>query len=179
MTRTAGRASSNVNPSLRIRDVVPDDAEGICRVINPIIEAGAYTVFDALFGVESEREYIRTFPTRGVWKVALEAETSQVVGWQVLEPLASYTAAFDHVAGIGTYVELSQRRRGIASALFAASFDAARAKGFEKLFTCVRADNPAALATYRAHGFVVVGTARRHAKLHGRYIDELVIERML
>ncbi len=173
------RDGRGVTTSLSIRDVVPDDAEGICRIINPIIEAGTYTVFDAPFGVESERDYIQKFPARGVWKVALVAETDQVVGWQVLEPLASYTAAFDHVAGIGTYVESTQRRRGIASALFAASFDAARAKGFEKLFTFVRADNPAALATYQAHGFVVVGTARRHAKLLGRYIDELVIERML
>lgn len=169
----------DVHSSLRIRDVVPDDAEGICRVINPIIEAGVYTVFDAPFVVESERDYIQKFPSRGVWKVAVEAETERVVGWQVLEPLASYTAAFDHVAGIGTYVELTRRRRGIASALFAASFDTARTKGFEKLFTFVRADNPAALATYQAYGFVVVGTARRHAKLHGRYIDELVIERVL
>jgi L-amino acid N-acyltransferase YncA len=168
-----------VTPNLSIRDVVPDDAEGVCRVINPIIEAGTYTVFDAPFDVESERDYIQKFPARGVWKVALEAETNQVVGWQVLEPLASYTAAFDHVASIGTYVELTRRRRGIASALFAASFDAARSKGFEKLFTFVRADNAAALSTYQAHGFTVVGTSRRHARLHGRYIDELVIERML
>lgn len=173
------RDGRDVNPSLRVRDVVPDDAEGVCRVINPIIEAGAYTVFDAPFDVESERDYILKFPARGVWKVALEAETSQIVGWQVLEPLASYTAAFDHVAGIGTYVELTQRRRGIASALFAASFDAARAKGYEKLFTFVRADNAGALATYQAHGFTVLGEAKRHARLRGRYIDELVIERML
>jgi L-amino acid N-acyltransferase YncA len=83
------------------------------------------------------------------------------------------------VASIGTYVELSRRRRGIASALFAASFDAARAKGYEKLFTFVRADNAAALSAYQAFGFSVAGTARRHAKLGGRYIDELFIERAL
>ena len=165
--------------SLQVRDVVPDDAEAVCRVINPIIEAGAFTVFDAPFGVESERNYIQKFPARGVWKVAIEGDANQLIGFQVLEPLASYTRAFDHVASIGTYVELSRRRCGIASALFAASFDAAREKGYEKLFTFVRADNPAALATYQAHGFVVAGTARRHAKLHGRYIDELFIERAL
>ena len=36
--------------------------------------------------------------------------------------------------------------------------------GFEKLFTFVRADNPAALETYRRHGFQTVGTARHQAE---------------
>lgn len=162
---------------LRIRDVAPDDAQAICAVINPIIAARLYTVFDTPFTVDGEREYINQFPARGVWKVAEDGDT--VVGFQVLEPLATYTRAFDHVGGLGTYVDLSLRRNGIARALFAATFDAARAKGYEKLFTFVRADNPAALATYKAHGFDAIGTARRHAKLDGRYVDEWLIERQL
>jgi RimJ/RimL family protein N-acetyltransferase len=56
---------------------------------------------------------------------------------------------------------------------------AAKAKGFEKLFTFVRADNPAALATYRRHGFDIVGTAKRHAKIDGQYVDEILIEQFL
>jgi L-amino acid N-acyltransferase YncA len=56
---------------------------------------------------------------------------------------------------------------------------AAKAKGYEKLLTFVRADNPDALATYVAHGFRVIGTAVRHARLDGRYIDEILIERAL
>ena len=52
-------------------------------------------------------------------------------------------------------------------------------KGDEKLFAFVRADNPAALATYVRQGFVVIGTARQHAKIDGRYVDEVMIERVL
>jgi len=63
--------------------------------------------------------------------------------------------------------------------LFAATFEAAGQKGYEKIFTFVRTDNPAALATYRAHGFVVVGTARKHARIDGRYIDDILIEKVL
>jgi L-amino acid N-acyltransferase YncA len=162
---------------LRIRDVEAADAAAVCAVINPIIEARAYTVFDAPFTVDAEREYIIRFPARGVWKPALDG--ARVVGFQVLEPLATYTRALDHVGGIGTYVDLSLRRHGVAKALFAATFEAARSKGYEKLFTFVRADNPAALAAYRAHGFETIGTARRHARIDGRYVDELLIERQL
>jgi L-amino acid N-acyltransferase YncA len=156
-----------------------DDAEAIVGILNPIVEARVYTAFDEPFGVEAEREYIERFPSRGVWKVAARRSDGRVVGFQVLEPFATYTRAFDHVGTLGTYVDLDQRRQGIAKRLFAATFDAARQKGYEKVFTFVRADNPSALATYQAHGFSIIGTARRHARIDGRYIDEILIEAAL
>ena len=163
---------------LVVRDVVPLDAEAIVEILNPIIKARIHTAFDAPFTSDAERDYIVKFPSRGVWKVALRRSDGRVVGLQVLEPFGPYTTAFDHVGTLGTYVDLEHRRRGIAKALFAATFEAARQKGYEKIFTFVRADNPAALATYRAHGFGVVGTARKHAKIDGRYIDEILIEKV-
>jgi L-amino acid N-acyltransferase YncA len=164
---------------LLVRDAVPADADAIVAILNPIIESRAYTVFDAPFTSAAERDYILAFPPRGVWKIAFRPADDRVVGFQVLEPFGPYTRAFDHVGTLGTYVDLAQRRHGIAKTLFAATFDSARQKGYEKIFTFVRADNPAALAAYRAHGFEVIGTARRHAKLDGRYIDEILIEKAL
>ena len=164
---------------LLIRDVRPSDAEGIVGVFNPIIEARKYTVFDSPFTVEAERAYIANFPHRGVWKVAVRAADEHLLGFQVVEPFATYTTAFDHVGTLGTYVDLRMRRQGIAQRLFAASLSAAQAKGYEKLFTFVRSDNPDALATYLANGFRVIGTALRHARLDGRYVDEVLIERAL
>lgn len=164
--------------TLLVRDVTPADAEAVVAILNPIIEARLYTVFDQPFTADAERDYISRFPFRGVWKLAVR-ESGEVVGFQVLEPFGSYTTAFDHVGSLGTYVALDQRRQGIARVLFSATFHAARQKGFEKIFTFVRADNPAALAAYTDQGFVVVGTARRHAKIDGRYVDEVLIERAL
>ena len=165
--------------NLRIRDATPADAAAVCAIINPIIATRAYTVFDAPFTAEAEHDYMSKFPSRGVWKLALREADERVIGFQVLEPWASYSRAFDHVASLGTYVDLTLRRQGVAKALFAATLKAARAKGFEKIFTFVRADNPAALAAYQAHGFEAIGAARRHAKLDGRYLDEWFIERQL
>ena len=71
------------------------------------------------------------------------------------------------------------RRLGIASRLFEATFAAAPAKGYEKFFSYVRADNTAGLQTYLKHGFRIIGTASRHARIDGRYIDEVLIERLL
>jgi len=77
------------------------------------------------------------------------------------------------------FSRLTLRRQGIARRLFAATFDAAREKGYEKIFTFVRADNPAALQTYLRQGFVVVGNAKRQAKIDGQYIDEILIEKWI
>ncbi len=41
-----------------VRDARPDDAQAIVGILNPIIQTGAYTVFDAPLTVEAEREYI-------------------------------------------------------------------------------------------------------------------------
>jgi L-amino acid N-acyltransferase YncA len=164
---------------LSIRDVDPADAEGLVRVLNPIIEARRYTALDTPFSADTERDYVIDFPDRGIWKVAVRQPDQAIVGFQVLEPYASYTHAFDHVGTLGTYVDLDLRRQGIARRLFAATFDAARDKGYEKIFTFVRADNPAALQTYLGQGFVVIGSAERQAKIDGQYIDEILIEKWL
>jgi L-amino acid N-acyltransferase YncA len=164
---------------LSIRDVEPADAEGLVRVLNPIIESRRYTVLDTTVDVETERDYVIDFPERGVWKVAVRQPDQAIVGFQVLEPYATYTHAFDHVGTLGTYVDLGLRRQGIARQLFAATFDAARDKGFEKIFTFVRADNPDALQAYLTQGFVIVGNAKRQAKINGQYIDEILIEKWI
>jgi L-amino acid N-acyltransferase YncA len=156
-----------------------DDAEAIVAILNPIVETGTFTVFDAPFTVEAEREYLAAFPARGVFQVAVRESDGRVVGFQSMEPLACYTRAFDHVGVLGTYVAADSRRQGVATRLFEATFGVALAKGYEKIFTYVRADNDAALRVYVRQGFRVVGTARRHARLGGRYIDEIVIEKML
>lgn len=164
---------------LAVRDVAPLDAEAIVGILNPIIDARVFTVFNTPFSVEDERNYILNFPRRGIWKVAMRQADLTVVGFQVMEPFATYTTAFDHVASLGTYVALGLRRQGVAKALFDATLHAAREKGYEKVFTFVRADNPAALRTYLAQGFLVIGTAHRQAKIDGRYIDEILIEKSL
>jgi L-amino acid N-acyltransferase YncA len=164
---------------LEIREARPDDAEAIVAILNPIIAAGVFTAFDTPLTPDGEREYIRRFPTRGVFVVAVTPTDRHVVGFQSMEPFASFTHAFDHVGVLGTYVDLECRRQGIATQLFRATFAAAIQKGYEKIFTYVRSDNPAALQTYVRQGFRTVGTAQRHARVGGQYIDEIIIEKQL
>ena len=162
-----------------VRDVRIEDAEEILAILNPIIAARCYTAMDTPFTVDEEREFIRTYPERGIFLAAIDTTSSRIVGFQNVSPFGSFTRAFDHVGVIGTYVDLARRRQGIAGRLFAATYVAARRKGYEKFFSYVRADNHAGLETYLSQGFRVVGTAERQAKIDGAYIDEVMIERAL
>ena len=164
---------------IEIRHVTVEDAEGIAAILNPIIAARIYTALDTPVTVDEERAFIRSFPGRGIFLVAVDSTSGAVVGFQDVSPFADYTHAFDHVGVIGTYVALDRHRQGIAATLFGATFDAARRKGYEKIFGYVRADNDAGLRTYRGQGFRIVGTAERHAKIDGVYIDEVLIEKLL
>ena len=162
---------------VEVRPAIGADAEAIVNILNPIIEAGVYTAFDTPFSIDAERRYLESLPARGMVHVAVAA--SGIVGFQGMEPFATYTHAYDHVGVMGTYVDLSCRRQGIGSALFEATFEAARQKQYEKLFTYILAHNAAALRAYTRHGFSVVGTARRHAKIKSAYVDAIVVERLL
>lgn len=165
--------------TIAIREVQIEDAGDIVGILNPIIQTRAFTTLDAPVTVEHQRDFISRFPSRGIFLVAVDTSSGRVVGLQDVEPFASFTHAFDHVGVIGTFIDLSLRRKGIGGRLFAATFDAARRKGYEKLFSYVRADNDPALTAYLKHGFRIIGTAEKHAKIDGRYIDEILIEKLL
>jgi L-amino acid N-acyltransferase YncA len=164
---------------IRVRDARVEDAEDMVGILNPIIAARIYTALDTTFSIEEQRTFIRNFPRRGIFHVAVDSTSDRVVGLQDVSPFGDFTHAFDHVGVIGTFVNLNRRRQGIATKLFAATFEAARRRGYEKFFAYVRADNDAALQTYLRQGFRVLGRAERHAKIDGNYVDEIMIEKLL
>jgi L-amino acid N-acyltransferase YncA len=118
-----------------IREARVEDAEDMVAILNPIIAAHTYTALDTPFSIEAQREFIRTFPARGVFHVAVDTTSGRVVGLQDVSPFGDFTHAFDHVGVIGTYVDLNCHRQGIAARLFTATFEAAASKGYEKFFT--------------------------------------------
>ncbi len=166
-------------PAIRVRKATPDDAAGVAAVLNGVIAGGRHSLLDTPFTVAEERAYIEALPERSFIHVAGTAG-SGVIGFQTVIPWNTFaTREFDHVATMGTYVDARQRRRGVGAALAAASFAAALALGYEKVFTDLRADNLDSLGYHLALGFNIVGVARRHARVAGRDIDVIFIERFL
>ncbi len=82
---------------------------------------------------------------------------------------------------MGTSVSAGWRQRGLGRRLAEVSFAAARAVGYEKVFTESRADNLESLAYHFSLGFPRSRYFRqhRHARLHGRDLDVVFIELFL
>jgi L-amino acid N-acyltransferase YncA len=162
-----------------VRDAELNDAERIAAILNATIATGLYTSFDTPFSVDAERDYIRRFPSSGIFHVAVRRSDGEVVGFQSLERSTPYTHACDHVGQMGTFVDLGLRGQGIGSQLFVATLAAAPRKLYEKAWAFIRADNAPALDIYKKHGFHVVGIAERHVKRGDQYFDDIIVERFL
>lgn len=165
--------------ALSVRKATPEDAEGVAAVLNGIIVGGSPTILDTPFSVEDERAYIEGLSPRSFIHVA-ESPGAGIVGFQAVIPWSDFaTTAHDHVATMGTFVAAAHRRRGVGASLARASFAAALALGYDKVFTDLRADNLDSLAYHLSLGFTVVGVARAQARVGDRDVDVLFVERFL
>ena len=152
-----------------IRPAREEDAHAIVELLNPLIQAGTYTIMDKPLSVIDQVDFIRGFPGRGVYNVAVCNDSHELLGIQDVQPISAHTHALEHVGEVSTFVSLARHRNGIGSRLCHATFEEARQRGFLKLRATIRADNPQATAFYQSQGFKVVRTT----------IDEVVAERVL
>ncbi len=162
-----------------VRAVREEDAASIVGLLNPLIQAGTYTVMDEPVSVDEQIDFIRGFPERGVFNVAVCDTSGRLLGLQDVAPISPGSGAFEHVGVISTFVALGSHGRGIGRSLSEATFRAATRLGFVKISATIRADNPRAVSFYLSQGFRIVGTAQRHALIGGRYVDEVLAERFL
>jgi L-amino acid N-acyltransferase YncA len=162
-----------------IRPVRASDARALSEMLNAIIDAGGYTILEGPISEQAQLEFIQEFPERGVFLVA-EHSDGKILGLQDVSPTASSGSnAMRHVGVVGTFVAMDAQGEGVGRALSEVTFAAARTRGFEKITAMIRGDNPRAIGFYVAQGFTVIGTMRRHAIVDGRYIDEVIAEKML
>ena len=83
--------------------------------------------------------------------------------------------------GLGA-VELEvglRRGRGIGRQLLDALIEAARARGNWKLVSRIFPFNTASRALCRACGFREVGLYEKHGRLDGRWLDVVIVERLI
>ena len=107
-----------------------------------------------------------------------EDATGAVVGWA---GLAEYRPreCYAGVAEFSIYLDPDARGRGTGKALLTALIEEAAQRGFWKLVSRIFPFNTASRALCRACGFREVGTYERHAQLDGRWLDTVIVERLI
>jgi L-amino acid N-acyltransferase YncA len=152
-----------------------------------LVDAGAIA---AIYN-EGIADGMATFETRprtaddvGKWLggrfpvVAVEDESGAVIAFAA----ASEYRPRECYAGVAEFsVYTARARRGCGAgrlAMQALTHEAVRA-GFWKLVSRVFVENAASLSLLRGVGFREVGIYERHATLHGRWRDVVIVERLL
>ena len=162
--------------SLAVRDAMAADAAAIAAIYNQGIA-------DRVATLETED---RTPEERAAWldgrtprhPVLVAVAGGRVVGWGSLNPF-NPRRAYDHVADFSLYVERDWRGRGVGGALLAALIARARQLGYHKLVLSAFPWNAPGMALYQKHGFRTVGTYTEQGMLDGKWVDTIIMEKIL
>ena len=168
--------SSAENPAIRIRDAILDDAAALALIYNQ-------GIVDRIATLETEE---RTAEERQTWlathgprhPVLVAEMNGQVVGFGSLN-VFNPRQAYDHVADFSLYVERSWRGKGIGGRLLGALIERGRSVGFHKMVLSAFPFNKAGRALYEKHGFRVVGIYKQQGLVDGRWVDTIIMEKLL
>ena len=109
--------------------------------------------------------------------VAIDAGGS-VVGWAGLgeyRPRECYAG----IADFSIYLSPEARGRGIGKSLLGSLIETARDRGFWKLVSRVFPSNTPSRALCRSCGFREVGVYERHAQARWRWLDAVIVEKLI
>lgn len=101
-----------------------------------------------------------------------------VLGWASLNRF-NPRAAYDHVVDFSVYVERASRGKGIGRRLLDRLVELARECGYHKMVLSALASNDAGIALYARAGFTRVGIYREMGLLDGKWVDTLIMEKLL
>ena len=162
---------------MKIRGATGDDAAAIARIYNQGIEDRVATLETQLRTPEERAEWLAARGPRHPVLVATDHDGA-VVGWGSLNPF-NPRPAYDHVADFSVYVAREQRGHGIGDAMLGALEKRALALGYHKLVLAAFPSNAPGMRLYERHGFVTVGIYREQGMLDGRWVDVVIMEKLL
>ena len=160
----------------RVRAATAADAEAICRIYNQGIE-------DRVATLETEQ---RTPEERAAWLAArgprhpviVAEDDGHIIGWGSLNQF-NPRDAYRHVVDFSIYVERAYRGRGAGKVVLTRLIELAREHGYHKMVLSAFPSNSGGMALYERMGFRTVGVYKEQGMLDGRWVDTIVMEKLL
>ena len=100
------------------------------------------------------------------------------IAWASLN-VFSPREAYRFVADISVYVERGWRGRGVGQVMLQKLVELGRTHGYHKLVLSTFPGNAAGMALYSKSGFRTVGIYREQGQLDGKWVDTIVMEKLL
>ena len=158
-----------------IRPASVDDAAAIASIYNQGIEDRGATFETEL---RAPADIVARLNDTGRFPLLVAEGEERIVGWA---GLSSYRPrdCYAGIAEFSIYLDRGARRSGVGRQLLTALIDAARERGYWKLVSRIFPFNAGSRALCRSCGFREVGTYEKHGRLDGRWLDVIIVERLI
>ena len=184
--------------AVTLRPAAEADAEAICLIYNQGIEDRIATLETELRTPVERRQWLASRSHRHPVIVAEarlpeRVERSEplgragdspgarpmvVIGWGSLNQF-NPRKAYEHVADFSVYVEREWRGKGVGRRLLDRLIELAREIGYHKMVLSTFPFNEPGVALYERLGFRRVGVYREQGMLDGKWVDTLIMEKLL
>ena len=153
------------------------DAEAIRSIYNREVIESTWT-FDLVPRSLAEQERWLTQHAGAHPAVVAEDDAGVVVGFGALGPYRRRPAYATTVED-SVFVRHDRHRQGIGRAILVELVRLATVHGFHAVIGRIVGDNQASVALHRSCGFELVGVEREVGRKFGRWLDVIVMERLL
>jgi L-amino acid N-acyltransferase len=165
-----------VNVALRLARL--DDAEEIRQIYNAEVTTSTVS-FDIMpRSLEEQRRYLSARSGAHAVIVATDGEAGAVLGFGALSPWRDKPAYATSVED-SVYVHPGHHGHGIGRTVLGELVTVATAHGFHAVFARIVGGHEASIRLHRSLGFEIVGTEREVGRKFGRWLDVVVMERLL
>jgi phosphinothricin acetyltransferase len=178
----------------RVRPATEADAAAVCRIYNQGIEDRVATLETELRTPAERMQWMAARgPRHPVIVAEAEPETASdrpptdragqaapatIVGWGSLNQY-NPRDCYRHVADFSIYVERASRGKGVGKVMLARLIELARELGYHKMVLSAFPSNTGGMALYETMGFRTVGIYKEQGLLDGRWVDTIVMEKLL
>ncbi|MEQ1787693.1 MAG: N-acetyltransferase family protein [Acidimicrobiales bacterium] len=159
-----------------LRPATPDDAASICEIYNLEVTTSTATFDLVPRSLEEQRAW--QAERTGARAVIVAVSDGDVVGFASLSPWRDRPAYATTVED-SVYVHRAHHGQGVGRALLTELITTATAHGFHACMARIVGGHDASIALHASCGFEVVGTEREVGRKFGRWLDVVLMERLL
>jgi phosphinothricin acetyltransferase len=162
---------------ITVRDASEDDVDVVTRITNDVVATTDAIWVERPFTTE-ERATWRAERVRAGWPVLVADVAGTVAGFAsygAFRSFPGYRATVEH----SVHVSASHRGCGVGRALVEALVDRARNQELHAMVGAIDAGNTASLRFHEGLGFTRCGTLPEVGRRHGRWLDLVLVVRLV
>jgi phosphinothricin acetyltransferase len=161
-------------PVLRLATV--DDAEAIRSIYNVEVTQSTVTFDLEPRSLAAQRDWLAA--RSGAHSAIVAVLDGEVIGFASLSPWKDRPAYRTSVED-SVYIHRAHQGRGVGRLLLTRLVEVADESGFHAMFGRIVGGHEASIGLHRALGFEVIGVEKEVGRTFGRWLDVVVVEKLL